>query len=79
MGQALVTICNESEVMAKTLTDAYLVLLLAATIHGTDAAVRDTAKRCTKTLPRSKRHVMYQIVDSKEPLRLVFHIAENLD
>lgn len=79
MGQALVTTCNESEVMAKTLTDAYLVLLLAATIHGTDAAVRDTAKRCTKTLPRSKRDVMYQIVDSKEPLRLVFHIAENLD
>jgi hypothetical protein len=79
MGQALVTTCNESEVMAKTLTDAYLVLLLAATIHGTDAAVRDTAKRCTKTLPRSKRDVMYQIVDSKEPLRIVFHIAENLD
>ncbi|MQU06954.1 DUF7740 domain-containing protein [Pseudomonas helleri] len=65
--------------MAKTLTDAYLVLLLAATIHGTDAAVRNTAKSCAKTLPRSKRHVMYQIVDSKEPLRLVFHIAENLD
>ncbi|KAA0945727.1 hypothetical protein GIW54_15715 [Pseudomonas proteolytica] len=79
MGQVLVAICNESEVMAKTLTDAYLVLLLAATIHGTNAAVRDTAKRCAKTLPRSKRDVMYQIVDSKEPLRLVFHIAENLD
>ena len=79
MGQVLVAICSESEVMAKTLTDAYLVLLLAATIHGTDAAVRDTAKRCAKTLPRSKRDVMYQIVDSKEPLRLVFHIAENLD
>ena len=79
MGQVLVAICNESEVMAKTLTDAYLVLLLAATIHGTNAAVRDTAKRCTKTLPRSKRDVMYQIVDSKEPLKLVFHIAENLD
>ena len=79
MGQVLVAICSESEVMAKTLTDAYLVLLLAATIHGTDAAVRDTAKRCTKTLPRSKRDVMYQIVDSKEPLKLVFHIAENLD
>ena len=71
--------CNETEVMAKTLTDAYLVLLLAATIHGTDAAVRDTAKRCAKTLPRSKRNLMYQIVDSKEPLKLVFHIAENLD
>lgn len=70
--------CNEI-VMAKTLTDAYLVLLLAATIHGTDAAVRDTAKRCAKTLPRSKRDVMYQIVDSKEPLKLVFHIAANLD
>ena len=79
MGQVLVAICSESEVMAKTLTDAYLVLLLAATIHGTDAAVRDTAKRCAKTLPRSKRDVMYQIVDSKEPLKLVFHIAENLD
>ncbi|WP_082118733.1 DUF7740 domain-containing protein [Pseudomonas veronii] len=72
-------ICNETEVMAKTLSDVYLVLLLVATIHGTDAAVRDAAKRCAKTLPRSKRDVMYQIVDSKEPLKLVFRIAENLD
>lgn len=65
--------------MAKTLTDAYLVLLLCATIHGTDEAVRGAAKRCAKTLPRSKRDMMFQIANSEKPLELVFHIAENLD
>ena len=38
-----------------TLTDAVIALLLTVRIHGTDEAVRATAKRCAKQLPRSKR------------------------
>lgn len=34
-----------------TLTDAVLILLLAARIHGTDDAVRACAKRCVKNYP----------------------------
>lgn len=37
------------------LTDATLMLLLAARIHGTDEAVRASAKTVIKKLPRSKR------------------------
>lgn len=48
-----------------TLSDATLALLLAARIHGTDAAVRVIARRCAKLLPRSKRDVLYQVVESR--------------
>ncbi|MFK8399933.1 hypothetical protein M2D07_015615 [Pseudomonas sp. BGr12] len=61
------------------LQDAVLALLLAAKIHGTDSAIRATAKRCAKQLPRSKRDIMQSISASTEPLRIVHHIAENLD
>jgi hypothetical protein len=61
------------------ISDATLAVLLAAKIHGTDAAVRSTAKRCAKLLPRSKRDLMFQISESKKPLELVAHIAANLD
>lgn len=62
-----------------TLTDATLALLLAARIHGTDAAVRATAKRCVKLLPRSKRELIYKVVDSRSPLELVDFMARGLD
>lgn len=62
-----------------TLTDAVIALLLAARIHGTDNAIRVTAKRCAKLLPRSKRDLMYQIVDSRVPHAFVVVIAKNLD
>lgn len=62
-----------------TLTDATIALLLAAKIHGTGAAVKATAKRCAKALPRSKRELMYNVMNSHEPLKLIAHIAENLD
>lgn len=62
-----------------TLLDATLALLLAAQIHSSDSAIKATAKRCVKRLPRSKRDLMFSIVDSSEPLRLVRYIAENLD
>ncbi len=41
--------------LAMNLTDATLVLLLAARIHGTDEAVRASAKSVVKKLPRSMR------------------------
>ncbi|MNF73576.1 hypothetical protein D3C85_1391250 [compost metagenome] len=62
-----------------TLTDATLALLLAARIHGTDAAVRATAKRCVKLLPRSKRDLIYKVVDSRSPLELVSFLARGLE
>lgn len=61
-----------------TLSDATLALLLAARIHGTDAAVRATAKRCAKLLSRSKRDVLYQVVESRSPLTLVEYLAQGL-
>jgi hypothetical protein len=61
------------------LTDAFLILLLAARIHGTDQAVRTSAKSVVKKLPRGKRDVIYKVIDSKRPLQMVELIAENLD
>ncbi|KJK07904.1 hypothetical protein UB47_10585 [Pseudomonas sp. 5] len=62
-----------------TLTDAIIVLLLAEKIHGTDAAIRKSAKNVTKKLPRSKRSDMYDIAESKSPRDLMRHIALRLD
>ncbi len=62
-----------------TLLDATLAILLAARIHRSDSAIKATAKRCAKRLPRSKRDLMFSIIDSGEPLKLVRYIAEHLD
>lgn len=62
-----------------TLTDAVIALLLSARMHGTDDAVRATAKRCAKQLPRSKRDLMFQIVDSRSPHAFVVVMAQNLE
>ncbi|MDD2064476.1 hypothetical protein NP527_14970 [Pseudomonas sp. 25571] len=62
-----------------TLTDAIIVLLLAETIHGTDEAIRKSAKNMAKRLPRSKRSIMYEIAESKSPRELMRHIALGLD
>ena len=56
-----------------------LALLLAARIHGTDDAIRATAKRCLKRLPRSKREPLYQVVDSRSPLDLVSFLVRELE
>lgn len=61
------------------LTDAVIALLLACRIHGTDEAIRATAKRCAKLLPRGKRELMFKIVDSRSPHAFVIFIAQNLD
>jgi hypothetical protein len=65
--------------LAMNLTDATLVLLLAARIHGTDEAVRASAKSMVKKLPRSKRDLIYKVIDSRSPLDLVNYLAQNLD
>ncbi|MBV2205658.1 MAG: hypothetical protein KUL87_09575 [Pseudomonas sp.] len=62
-----------------TLSDATLALLLSAHIHGTDAAVRATAKRCVKLLPRSKRDLLYKVIESRSPLELVTFLARELE
>ncbi|KWV69486.1 MULTISPECIES: hypothetical protein [Pseudomonas] len=62
-----------------TLSHAVLVLLLAERIHGTDAAIRKAAKNIVKKLPRSKRDVIWDTIDSQSPREIVRHIAENLD
>lgn len=62
-----------------TLMDAVIALLLADRIHGTDDSIRETAKRCAKLLPRSKRHLMYKVVESHAPHDFVIAIARNLD
>lgn len=64
---------------AMNLTDATLVLLLAARIHGTDEAVRTSAKSVVKKLPRSKRDLIYKVIASRSPLELVDFLAQNLD
>lgn len=61
------------------LSDAVLVLLLAERIHGTNEAVRRAGKNVVKKLPRSKREILYQLIDSPSPLELIQHIAANLD
>ena len=60
------------------LTDATLALL-AAKIHGNDGAIRKTAKSVVKQLPRSKRDLIYKIIESRRPLDLVVHLGANLD
>ncbi|MGU2316255.1 DUF7740 domain-containing protein [Pseudomonas aeruginosa] len=61
-----------------TLLDATLALLLAARIHRSDAAIRATAKRCVRQLPRSKRDVLFKVIDSRSPLAMVEFIAHDL-
>lgn len=62
-----------------TLSHAVLVLLLADRIHGTDAAIRKAAKNVVKKLPRSKRDIIWSIIESNSPSDYIRHIAENLD
>lgn len=61
------------------LSDAVLVLLLAERIHGTNDAVRRAGKNVGKKLPRSKRDILYDLIDSPNPVKLIQHIAANLD
>ncbi|WP_325950271.1 hypothetical protein [Pseudomonas putida] len=59
--------------------DALLLLLLAEKIHGTDSSIRRVAKRIVKKVPRSRRDVLYKLIDSKSPLGQIRYIAMNID
>ena len=61
------------------LTDATFVLLLDARIHGTDEAIRASAKSVVKKLPRGKRDLIYKVINSRSPLDLVNFLAQHLD
>ncbi|MFS2161172.1 hypothetical protein ACCD10_28065 [Pseudomonas sp. Pseusp122] len=61
------------------LSDATLVLLLAARIHGTDDAVRASAQRCLEQLPADLRDVMRQVIASPQPLQSVKDLARTLE
>lgn len=49
------------------------------TIHGTDDAVRRAGENIVKKLPRGKRDILYDLINSPAPLKLVQHIAANRD
>ena len=58
--------------------DATICLLLAAKIHGTDQALRHTAKSLIKKLPRSARGMMFAIINSKKPMVLLSRVVEDV-
>ena len=62
-----------------TVSDAILALLLSARIHGSETALRATAKRCAQRLPRSKRFLMFSLIDSRTPLELLTLLVTDLD
>jgi hypothetical protein len=64
---------------AMNLSDATLVLLLAARIHGTDDAVRASARRCMEQLPNDLRDVMRQVIASPQPLQSARDLARTLE
>ncbi|WP_434482132.1 DUF7740 domain-containing protein [Pseudomonas putida] len=41
--------------------------------------IRKAAKNIVKKLPRSKRDVIWDIIDSQSPREIVRHIAKKLD
>lgn len=58
--------------------DATICLLMAAKIHGTDQALRVTAKSLIKKLPRSARGMMFAIINSKTPMILLSRVVEDI-
>jgi len=56
-----------------------LALLLTARIHGTDEAIRATARRCLNKLPKRQRDLMTSVIESRQPLQMVLSIARKLD
>ncbi|WP_152222241.1 hypothetical protein [Pseudomonas sp. SCB32] len=61
-----------------TTLDAIVALLLSQKIYGSAQSIRQTAKRCAERLPRQRRHLMYSIINSPDPLTIVRHISNGL-
>tara|TARA_R110002124_G_scaffold139946_1_gene304154 strand:+ start:187 stop:411 length:225 start_codon:yes stop_codon:yes gene_type:complete len=58
--------------------DTVLALILAAQIHGTQKAVKTTAKRCAKLLPKSKRTLMLTVAESPRPMTMIAILRDGL-
>lgn len=54
-----------------TFVDTILCLCLAMQIHGTDKAVRMTAKRCLPGLEGEDRRLVSKFINSKHPMKTV--------
>jgi hypothetical protein len=63
----------------RCLRDYFLVISLAAAIHGTDKAVRLAAYRMLCEAPIKYQAVLVLIVSSSEPLNLMGRILEGLE
>lgn len=50
--------------------DAVLLIVLAARLHGTDAAVRAVARNILHQLPQADRPGVRKIMQSKHPLKV---------
>lgn len=61
-----------------SLLDAVLAILLCARIHENPDAIRKTALRCAKRLPKRHRHLMNSIAGSPNPMLVARHIQQNL-
>jgi|SRR3990167_6712963 len=70
---------NEPKVSCTmTHQDTILALILAAQIHGTQKAVKTTAKRCAKLLPKAQRTLMLTIASSPRPMTMVDILRDEL-
>jgi hypothetical protein len=58
--------------------DVVLMITLAARIHGTDAAVRATAKSILKKIPQADRHGVRRFITTKYPLRVAEMLLDAL-
>lgn len=59
--------------------DLLLALTLSAQIHGTDEAVRETAKRLRNLVHKNHRASVARFIETKHPLDRVWAAVENLD
>ncbi|WP_077527774.1 DUF7740 domain-containing protein [Metapseudomonas resinovorans] len=67
-----------AEKVTITIVDAVVALLLSEKIYGTQQSIRMTAKRCADRLPRRRRYLMYSIINSPDPLKIVHYIWRGL-
>ncbi|MGU0622961.1 DUF7740 domain-containing protein [Pseudomonas aeruginosa] len=59
--------------------DAIFALMLSAQIHQTHRAIKNTARRCAKRLPKNNRTLMITIARSPRPLDMIAFIERSLD
>lgn len=66
-----------------TLADAVTAMLLAAYLHDTQEAVRETAKRCLGQLDEpeksEEREALMRVVIAESPYEAVLHLALDME